>query len=110
MEEKIIEAIKKMFDREWNNLELGSSQSDLVEAHVINAVKEALDYNGYYSKEFKVKLSIDYDNLYKFDTHHSDNWKDDIPSEAELTSSIQDEIISWLSDLRFDVEIEVDDE
>ena len=110
MEEKIIEAIKKMFDREWNNLELGSSQSDLVEAHVINAVKEALDYKGYYSKEFKVKLSIDYDNLYNFDTHHSDNWKDDIPTEAELTSSIQDEIISWLSDLRFDVEIEVDDE
>ena len=109
MEQKIIEAIKKMFDREWNNLELGSSQSDLVEARVINAVKEALD-DSYYSKEFRVKLSIDYDNLYKFDTHHRDNWKDDIPTEAELTSSIQDEVISWLSDLRFDVEMgEVDE-
>jgi len=109
MEEKIIEAIKKMFDREWNNLELGSSQADLVEAHVINAVKEALDDN-YYSKEFTLKLSINYDNLYKFDTHHRDNWKDDIPSEAELTSSIKDEVKSWLSDLRFDVEIgEVDE-
>ena len=45
-----------------------------------------------------------------FDTHHRDNWKDDIPSEAELTSSIKDEVISWLSDLRFDVVIgEIDE-
>ena len=109
MENKIIEAIKKMFDREWRTLELGSSQSDLVEAHVIHAVKEALD-DSYYSKKFTLKLSIDYDNLYKFDTHHRDNWKDDIPSEAELTSSIKDEVTSWLSDLRFDVEIgEIDE-
>jgi hypothetical protein len=109
MEQKIIEAIKKMFADNWNNLELGSSQADLVEAHVIEAVKEATK-GDYYSKEFTLKLSIDYDNLYKFDTHHRDNWKNDIPSEAELTSSIKDEVISWLSDLRFDVVIDENDE
>ena len=51
-----------------------------------------------------------YDELYKFDTHHRDNWRNDIPSEAELTSSIKDEVKSWLSDLRFNVEIgEIDE-
>jgi len=109
MENKIIEAIKKMFDSKWRTLELGSSQSDLVEAHVIHAVKEVLDVN-YYSKEFTLKLSIDYDNLHKFDIHHVDNWKGYEPSEAELTSSIKDEVTSWLSDLRFDVEISEVDE
>lgn len=109
MENKVIEAIKKLFDREWKNLELGSSQSDLVEAHVIKTVNEVFDDN-HYSKEFILELSIDYDELYKFDTHHRDNWRDDIPSEAELTSSIKDEVKSWLSDLRFNVEIgEIDE-
>lgn len=109
MENKVIEAIKKLFDREWRNLELGSSQSDLVEAHVIKTVNEVFDDN-HYSKEFILELSIDYDELYKFDTHHRDNWRDDIPSEAELTSSIKDEVKSWLSDLRFNVEIgEIDE-
>ena len=109
MENKVIEAIKKLFDREWRNLELGSSQSDLVEAHVIKTVNEVFDDN-HYSKEFILELSIDYDELYKFDTHHRDNWRNDIPSEAELTSSIKDEVKSWLSDLRFNVEIgEIDE-
>ena len=85
------------------------SQSDLVEAHVIKTVNEVFDDN-HYSKEFILELSIDYDELYKFDTHHRDNWRDDIPSEAELTSSIKDEVKSWLSDLRFNVEIgEIDE-
>jgi len=105
MEQKIIEAIKKMFADNWNNLELGSSQADLVEARVIKAVKE-VTRSDYYSKEFTLELSIDYDNLYKFSTHHRDNWKNPMPSEAELTSSIQDEVISWLSDFGFDVEID----
>ena len=110
MEKKILEAIIKMFAKEWEKLELGSSQTDLVEAKVLNTIKSVFNDTGHYSKEFTLNLSIDYDNLYKFDTHHRDNWKDDIPSEAELTSSIKDEVISWLSDLRFDVEIgEIDE-
>ena len=110
MEKKIIEAIIKMFAKEWEKLELGSSQTDLVEAKVLNTIKAVFNDSGNYSKEFTLKLSIDYDDLYKFNIHHEDDWKGHEPSEAELTSSIKDEVISWLSDLRFDVEIgEIDE-
>jgi len=43
MEKKLIAAIRKLFDDEWNNsFELGSSQTDLIEAYVVLTIKETL--------------------------------------------------------------------
>lgn len=117
MEDKIIEAIEKLFENEWKDLELGSSQADLVEAHVkktikdtmreenVRAILKSMD-NCDYKHEFTMTVAIDHDNLGKFATHHEENWVKDIPSHEELTSSIMDEVISWLNDLRFDVVID----
>lgn len=43
MKEKIIKAVKDMFDNKWEYLELGSSQTDLVESYVIQAINDALE-------------------------------------------------------------------
>lgn len=64
-----------------------------------------------FSESFKVTLSIDFGDLYKFSNYHGDDWKDDEkPTKKELTESIISEIISWLSDLKFDVAVELDKE
>jgi len=43
VKEKIIKAVKDMFDNKWEYLELGSSQTDLVESYVIQAINDALE-------------------------------------------------------------------
>jgi hemoglobin-like flavoprotein len=42
MENKLIQAVKKMFIDKHDYFELGSSQSDLIESHVIKTIKEVL--------------------------------------------------------------------
>lgn len=41
MKETLIQAIKDMFENKWEYLELGSSQTDLVESYVIQAINDA---------------------------------------------------------------------
>ena len=40
-QDKIVKAIEDMFAKNWDNLELGSSQTDLVETKVISTIKNA---------------------------------------------------------------------
>jgi hypothetical protein len=46
MEKLLVKAIKKMFDENWNSLELGSSQSDRVEAYVLRTIKDVFKERG----------------------------------------------------------------
>lgn len=39
---KLIKAIKELFNDKWTDFELGSSQADLVESYVIKTIKETL--------------------------------------------------------------------
>ncbi len=40
MKKALFKAIKKMFDENWESLELGSSQADRVEAYVLGTIKD----------------------------------------------------------------------
>jgi hypothetical protein len=40
MKNELIKAIKKMFQENWTSLELGSSQTDRVEAYVLGTIKD----------------------------------------------------------------------
>ena len=40
MEKKLIKAINKLFEDQWESMELGSSQTDLVESRVIKTIKD----------------------------------------------------------------------
>lgn len=40
MEKKLIKAINKLFKDQWESMELGSSQTDLVESRVIKTIKD----------------------------------------------------------------------
>jgi len=40
MEKKLIKAINKLFQEQWESMELGSSQSDLVQAYVLKTIKD----------------------------------------------------------------------
>ena len=42
MEKQLLKAIRKLFSDKWEHFELGSSQADLIEAHVIKTVKKTL--------------------------------------------------------------------
>lgn len=41
-QDKIVKAVEDMFAKNWESLELGSSQADLVESKVISTIKNAL--------------------------------------------------------------------
>ena len=41
MKETLIQAIRDMFENKWEYLELGSSQTDLVESYVIQTINDA---------------------------------------------------------------------
>jgi len=59
------------------------------------------------TKKYKVTMNLEYD----FDTSHVGEWEDN--GDAELNyvdaNGVRNEIISWLEDLGFRVEIEVVD-
>ena len=40
MKNELIKAIQKMFAENWQHLELGSSQTDLVESYVTRTIKD----------------------------------------------------------------------
>jgi hypothetical protein len=40
MQNTLVKAIKKMFQENWTSLELGSSQTDRVEAYVLATIKD----------------------------------------------------------------------
>jgi len=40
MEKELIKAINKLFEDQWESMELGSSQADLVESRVIKTIKD----------------------------------------------------------------------
>ena len=42
IERLLIKAIRKLFSDKWEYFELGSSQADLIEAHVIKTIKDTL--------------------------------------------------------------------
>jgi hypothetical protein len=42
MEKILIANIKILFENKWEYFELGSSQSDLIEAHIIKTIKDTL--------------------------------------------------------------------
>tara|TARA_Y100000004_G_scaffold34341_1_gene36687 strand:- start:614 stop:919 length:306 start_codon:yes stop_codon:yes gene_type:complete len=42
VKETLIKAIRNMFENKWEYLELGSSQTDLVESYVIQTIRETL--------------------------------------------------------------------
>ena len=42
VEKILIAAIRKLFDDKWKYFELGSSQTDLIEAHVITTILDTL--------------------------------------------------------------------
>ena len=42
MKKKLIKAIKELFAEKWLYFELGSSQVDLVEAHIIKTIKNTI--------------------------------------------------------------------
>jgi len=42
IEKLLFAAIKKLFSDKWEYFELGSSQADLIEAHLIKVIKDAL--------------------------------------------------------------------
>ena len=42
MDKILIANIRILFKDKWEYFELGSSQADLIEAHVINTIKETL--------------------------------------------------------------------
>ena len=59
------------------------------------------------TKKYKVLMNVEYD----FDTSAVDEWEDNGDAEINYITSegIKNEIISWLEDLGFRVEIEVTD-
>jgi len=73
-----------------------------------SAIKK-IDGNDYKAK-FVIHLGIDFDDLSKMEEHHQGNWENETPTHEELTSSIMDEVLSWLNDLRFSVAIEWEEE
>ena len=73
-----------------------------------SAIKK-IDGNDYKAK-FVIHLGIDFDDLGKMEEHHQGNWENETPTYDELTSSIMDEVLSWLNDLRFSVAIEWEEE
>ena len=73
-----------------------------------SAIKK-IDGNDYKAK-FVIHLGIAFDDLSKMQEHHQDNWENETPTYDELTSSIMDEVLSWLNDLRFSVAIEWEEE
>tara|TARA_R100000278_G_C5405950_1_gene141320 strand:+ start:349 stop:516 length:168 start_codon:yes stop_codon:yes gene_type:complete len=38
----LIKSIKKLFQNKWEYFELGSSQADLIEAHIISTIKKTI--------------------------------------------------------------------
>lgn len=68
-----------------------------------------------YEKTFVVRISVDKNHLGSgFVYAHEGNWLSNseseedyyiTPTDDELTDSIQSEILSWLEDLKFDVEV-----
>lgn len=59
------------------------------------------------TKKYKVTMNLEYD----FNTSHVDEWEDNGDAELNYIDAklVQSEIISWLEDLGFRVEIEVVD-
>jgi hemoglobin-like flavoprotein len=45
MQNTLVKAIKKMFQENWTSLELGSSQTDRVEAYVLGTIKDVFQEN-----------------------------------------------------------------
>ena len=60
----------------------------------------------------KVILTFDvYENREtKLDEYHSENWKNDKPTESEIAQAIVDECCSWLSDLNVSFTYEIKSE
>tara|TARA_B100001059_G_C17510339_1_gene415537 strand:- start:341 stop:544 length:204 start_codon:yes stop_codon:yes gene_type:complete len=54
MKNELIKAIQKMFEENWRHLELGSSQTDLVESYVTRTIKEVFKEREEKLQEFKV--------------------------------------------------------
>lgn len=69
-----------------------------------------------YEKTFVVRISVDKNHLGSGFTYaHEGDWLSNseseedyyiTPTDDELTKSIQNEILSWLGDLRFDVQVD----
>lgn len=59
------------------------------------------------TKKYEVRMNLQYD----FDTSMVDEWEDNGDAELNYVDAkgVRDEIISWLEDLGFRVEIEVTD-
>ena len=59
------------------------------------------------TKKYKVTMNLEYD----FNTSHVDEWQDNGDEELNYIDAkgVQSEIISWLEDVGFRVEIEVID-
>lgn len=59
------------------------------------------------TKKYKVTMNLEYD----FNTSHVDEWEDNGDEELNYIDAkgVQSEIISWLEDVGFRVEIEVVD-
>lgn len=59
------------------------------------------------TKKYKVTMNLEYD----FNTSHLDEWEDNGDAELKYVDAdgVRNEIISWLEDLGFRVEIEVID-
>ena len=59
------------------------------------------------TKKYKVMMNLEYD----FNTSHVDEWQDNGDAELNYIDAelVRSEIISWLEDLGFRVEIEVVD-
>jgi hypothetical protein len=59
------------------------------------------------TKKYKVTMNLEYD----FNTSHVDEWQDNGDEELNYIDAkgVQSEIISWLEDVGFRVEIEVVD-
>ena len=63
-----------------------------------------------FGQKFNVYVSADKEDLGKFGQYHEDSWSKEIPTDSELTSSLMNEIKSWLFELGFDITVEVDSE
>lgn len=72
-----------------------------------------------YENTFVVRISVDKNHLGSgFVYAHEDSWLSNseseenewiTPTDDELTKSIQSEILSWLADLKFDVQVGADE-
>ncbi len=64
MEKKLIKAINKLFKDQWESMELGSSQTDLVESRVIKTIKDT--FKEIKNTDVLAKLKLEEKNLQQY--------------------------------------------